>query len=78
MQCFCRYDLHSGIHNTIGNHDDFATCVEYSDETRKQMIPPSFSNSYAEDLLVIKVMYFNKKKLITCYWLLGWLRGHTR
>ncbi|KAK9276490.1 hypothetical protein L1049_006024 [Liquidambar formosana] len=32
--CFLRrYDLHSGIHNTIGNHDDSATCVEYSDET---------------------------------------------
>ncbi|XP_034692207.1 mitotic checkpoint protein BUB3.3 isoform X1 [Vitis riparia] len=28
-----RYDLHSGIQDTIGNHDDLATCVEYCDET---------------------------------------------
>lgn len=28
-----RYDLNSGINATIGNHDDLATCVEYSDET---------------------------------------------
>lgn len=30
-----RYDLHSGINDTIGYHDDIATCVEYSDETCK-------------------------------------------
>ncbi|GAB4840075.1 hypothetical protein Ancab_020784 [Ancistrocladus abbreviatus] len=29
----CRYDLQSGTHYTIGNHDDSATCIEYSDET---------------------------------------------
>ncbi|KAI3733719.1 hypothetical protein L6452_13172 [Arctium lappa] len=28
-----RYDLHSGISESFGNHDDLATCVEYSDET---------------------------------------------
>ncbi|KAA8532937.1 hypothetical protein F0562_032946 [Nyssa sinensis] len=28
-----RYDLHSGIHDTIGNHEDLVTCVEYSNET---------------------------------------------
>lgn len=28
-----RYDLHSGVHDVMGNHDDLATCVEYSDET---------------------------------------------
>ncbi|XP_076942640.1 mitotic checkpoint protein BUB3.3-like [Bidens hawaiensis] len=28
-----RYDLHSGISKIIGNHDDLATCVEYSDAT---------------------------------------------
>ncbi|CAB4264699.1 unnamed protein product [Prunus armeniaca] len=28
-----RYDLHSGIHDSIGNHDDTSTCVGYSDET---------------------------------------------
>ncbi|KAL5828700.1 hypothetical protein ACOSQ3_018168 [Xanthoceras sorbifolium] len=28
-----RYDLHSGITDTIGNHDDIATCLRYSDET---------------------------------------------
>ncbi|KAK9034235.1 hypothetical protein V6N11_050408 [Hibiscus sabdariffa] len=30
-----RYDLESGISNKIGNHDDIATCVEYSTETRQ-------------------------------------------
>ncbi|RVW76325.1 Mitotic checkpoint protein BUB3.3 [Vitis vinifera] len=30
---FFRYDLDSGIQDTIGNHDDLATCVEYCDET---------------------------------------------
>ncbi|KAK8715027.1 hypothetical protein V6N13_042371 [Hibiscus sabdariffa] len=29
-----RYDLLSGISNKIGNHDDIATCVEYSTETQ--------------------------------------------
>ncbi|KAK3027378.1 hypothetical protein RJ639_040176, partial [Escallonia herrerae] len=28
-----RYDLHSGIIHTIGNHEDSASCIEYSDET---------------------------------------------
>ncbi|KAF5777147.1 putative transcription factor WD40-like family [Helianthus annuus] len=28
-----RYDLHSGTSKIFGNHDDLATCVEYSDET---------------------------------------------
>ncbi|KAM7530434.1 hypothetical protein LguiB_033844 [Lonicera macranthoides] len=28
-----RYDLHSGIEDIIGNHDDLAMCVECSDET---------------------------------------------
>ncbi|CAN6675868.1 unnamed protein product [Malus baccata var. baccata] len=28
-----RYDLHSGIHDSIGNHDDMSTCVGYSEET---------------------------------------------
>ncbi|PWA44840.1 transducin/WD40 repeat-like superfamily protein [Artemisia annua] len=28
-----RYDLHSGISDNFGNHDDLATCVEYSDQT---------------------------------------------
>ncbi|PPS01055.1 hypothetical protein GOBAR_AA19601 [Gossypium barbadense] len=36
-----RYDLHSGISNKIGNHDDIATCVEYSTETR-QVITAGF------------------------------------
>ncbi|RZC89119.1 hypothetical protein C5167_030810 [Papaver somniferum] len=27
------HDLNSGIHETVGNHDDLATCVEYSQET---------------------------------------------
>ncbi|CAI9767975.1 unnamed protein product [Fraxinus pennsylvanica] len=29
----CRYDMHLGTSVTIGNHDDLATCAEYSDET---------------------------------------------
>ncbi|KAL4557980.1 hypothetical protein LXL04_036176 [Taraxacum kok-saghyz] len=28
-----RYDLHLGTKDFFGNHDDLATCVEYSDET---------------------------------------------
>ncbi|XP_052622366.1 mitotic checkpoint protein BUB3.3 [Lactuca sativa] len=28
-----RYDLHSGMRENFGNHDDLATCVEYSNET---------------------------------------------
>ncbi|TXG56575.1 hypothetical protein EZV62_017888 [Acer yangbiense] len=28
-----RYDLHSGTIDTIGKHDDIATCLRYSDET---------------------------------------------
>ncbi|XP_057949851.1 mitotic checkpoint protein BUB3.3 isoform X2 [Malania oleifera] len=30
-----RYDLLLGIHDTIGDHDDLATCIEYSDETHQ-------------------------------------------
>ncbi|XWS23138.1 hypothetical protein CRYUN_Cryun29cG0095300 [Craigia yunnanensis] len=36
-----RYDLNSGISNRIGNHDDIATCVEYSNET-SQVITAGF------------------------------------
>ncbi|PSR88422.1 Mitotic checkpoint protein like [Actinidia chinensis var. chinensis] len=32
--CVRRYDLDSGIHDTVGNHDDLVSCIEYSDETR--------------------------------------------
>ena len=35
---FFRYDLDSGIQDTIGNHDDLATCVEYCDETCKLLM----------------------------------------
>ncbi|RZC56145.1 hypothetical protein C5167_014995 [Papaver somniferum] len=31
--CLRSHDLNSGIHETVGNHDDLATCVEYSMET---------------------------------------------
>ncbi|KAF6171752.1 hypothetical protein GIB67_007273 [Kingdonia uniflora] len=31
--CVRRHDFHSGICSTVGNHDDLATCVEYSEET---------------------------------------------
>ncbi|KAL6983419.1 hypothetical protein U1Q18_016806 [Sarracenia purpurea var. burkii] len=40
--CIRRYDLDSGIHDTIGNHDDLVTCVEYSDETCKLLVLPIF------------------------------------
>lgn len=33
-----RYDLDSGIKVSVGNHDDSATCVEYSAETCKILI----------------------------------------
>ncbi|CAJ1931979.1 unnamed protein product [Sphenostylis stenocarpa] len=28
-----RYDLHSGLVDTVGSHDDMATCIGYSNET---------------------------------------------
>ncbi|KAK7368179.1 hypothetical protein VNO80_10203 [Phaseolus coccineus] len=28
-----RYNLHSGLVDTVGSHDDMATCIEYSNET---------------------------------------------
>ncbi|KAJ4711419.1 Mitotic checkpoint protein bub3 [Melia azedarach] len=30
-----RCDLHSGINDTFGNHDDIATCLQYSEETNQ-------------------------------------------
>lgn len=36
-----RYDLHSGIVDTVGSHDDIATCVGYSNETY-QLITSGF------------------------------------
>ena len=38
---YFRYDLHSGIEDIIGNHDDLATCVECSDETCKLLLHPN-------------------------------------
>ena len=35
-----RYDLHSGVNDTIGNHDDIATSIGYSDETGKLLSEP--------------------------------------
>ena len=32
---FVRYDLHSGIIETAGNHNDMASCIGYSSETSK-------------------------------------------
>ena len=39
-QTVFRYDLHSGINDTIGNHDDIATSIGYSDETGKLLSEP--------------------------------------
>lgn len=36
-----RYDLHSGVSDTVGNHDDIATCIGYCDETCKLMLSSS-------------------------------------
>ncbi|MCL7041894.1 hypothetical protein MKW94_004959 [Papaver nudicaule] len=33
-----RHDLNSGIHEAVGNHDDLANCVEYSEELVSQAI----------------------------------------
>lgn len=30
---FCRYDLNSGVVERIGNHQNIANCIGYSDET---------------------------------------------
>lgn len=35
-----RYDLHLGTTAAIGNHDDIATSIGYSDETSKQLLAP--------------------------------------
>ena len=40
LQISFRYDLHSGINDTIGNHDDIATGIGYSDETCKLLLLP--------------------------------------
>ncbi|XP_050147189.1 uncharacterized protein LOC126622442 isoform X2 [Malus sylvestris] len=42
---YSRYDLHSGIHDSIGNHNDISMCVGYSYETTTN--PGSFNNSVA-------------------------------
>lgn len=34
-----RYDLHSEILDIMGNHDDIATCVEYSDQSCEYQLP---------------------------------------
>lgn len=39
-----RYDLDSGINVSVGNHDDVATCVEYSAETCKILIDNSVNS----------------------------------
>ncbi|XP_021299564.1 mitotic checkpoint protein BUB3.3 isoform X2 [Herrania umbratica] len=55
-----RYDLHSGISNRIGNHDDVATCVEYSNETR-QVITTGFDKKViAWDMCRAKPLAFLK------------------
>ncbi|TKY69626.1 Mitotic checkpoint protein BUB3.3 [Spatholobus suberectus] len=36
-----RYDLHSGLVDTVGSHDDIATCIGYSNET-SQLITSGF------------------------------------
>ncbi|GMP93910.1 hypothetical protein CsSME_00043554 [Camellia sinensis var. sinensis] len=43
-----RYDLDSGIHDTLGNHDDLVSCVEYSAETRKIWVSSSECLTYIE------------------------------
>ncbi|XWS69662.1 hypothetical protein CRYUN_Cryun04dG0198300 [Craigia yunnanensis] len=53
-----RYDLHSGTSNKIGNHDDIATCVEYSSETR-QVITAGFDKKIiAWDMYGAKPLVF--------------------
>ena len=40
-----RYDLHSGLVDTLGSHDDMATCIGYSNETCNLLIPLFISGS---------------------------------
>ncbi|KAL6186797.1 hypothetical protein ACLB2K_042916 [Fragaria x ananassa] len=47
--CVRRYDLDSGICETIGNHDDIATCIGYSDETSQVIIAGLDKKIYAWD-----------------------------
>ncbi|XVF43179.1 hypothetical protein PTKIN_Ptkin02bG0019700 [Pterospermum kingtungense] len=53
-----RYDLNLGTSNRIGNHDDIATCVEYSTETR-QVITAGFDKKIkAWDKCGVKPLVF--------------------
>ncbi|XP_004298403.1 PREDICTED: mitotic checkpoint protein bub3-like [Fragaria vesca subsp. vesca] len=47
--CVRRYDLHSGSCETIGNHDDIATCIGYSDETSQVISAGLDKKIYAWD-----------------------------
>lgn len=61
---FSRYDLHSGISNKIENHDDIATCVEYSTETRKLATSFLQKSAYMEHIHQETLSYFYVPQLV--------------
>ena len=36
---YYRCDLHLGINDAVGNHDDIATCLQFSEETSEPLFP---------------------------------------
>ncbi|XP_015895138.3 mitotic checkpoint protein BUB3.3 [Ziziphus jujuba] len=53
-----RYDLHSAICDTIGNHDDIATCIGYSDETCQVITAGMDRKILSWDTRLVKNMCF--------------------
>lgn len=52
-----RYDLHSGLVDTLGSHDDMATCIGYSNETCNLLIPLFISVNNCYFLLFFHYWY---------------------
>ncbi|XP_031263188.1 mitotic checkpoint protein BUB3.3-like [Pistacia vera] len=56
-----RYDLHSGMHDTIGNHDDIATCLQYSDETAQLLTAGLDKKIMSWDMRMGMALAYQKK-----------------
>lgn len=64
-----RHDLHSGIVDPMGSHDDMATCIGYSNETCKLL-----TNLYSSFLFVFSDINFT----FCCFTFVCWVNEHTR
>ena len=54
---YFRYDLHSGVQDTIGNHDDLAICVEFCEETCKLLMLPCFKFNWCLTCILNATLY---------------------